>query len=51
MIGKEIMQPTGYRAFIPDIFPKEELFKISQKIQKKLSDAERLIGKLDGLAS
>ena len=51
MIGKYVQQPTGYRAFIPSAFPPKELFSFSHAIYKKLSEAERAIGRLDGLAS
>lgn len=51
MIGKYIKQPSWYTAFIPDSFPADEIFNFSTKIYQKLSEAERLLGKLDGLSS
>jgi Fic family protein len=51
MIGDFIKQPSGYTAFIPHSFPPEGIFEFSTKIYQKLSEAERLLGKLDGLSS
>jgi hypothetical protein len=42
------MQPTGYKAFVPDRFPPDGIFNFSIEVYKKLTEAERLIGKLDG---
>lgn len=47
-IGKKTKQPGGFSALIPNPFPPEELFDISQKILLKTAEADRLIGKLDG---
>lgn len=48
-IGKMVKQPTGYTCFIPDSFPTEELYEVSNELQTKAATAERLIGKLDGV--
>jgi Fic family protein len=48
-IGKEIRQPEGYIAFIPDVFPAPELLSFPPEILAKAAQAERLIGKLDGI--
>ena len=48
-ICKKVQQPTGYEASVPESFPKAELFEVPQKILLKAVEAERLIGKLDGI--
>ncbi len=48
-IGKYIQQPTGFKAFIPNAFPEKELLDFSAAIITKAAQAERLIGKLDGI--
>lgn len=48
-ICKKVKQPTGYIASIPESFPKAELFEVPQNILLKAVEAERLIGKLDGI--
>jgi Fic family protein len=49
MIGKNIRQPAGFKAFVPAPFPDKGLFKLSPEILKKESHAARLLGKLDGI--
>jgi len=49
MIGKNIKQPNGFKAFIPDPFPVKEFFSLSPQIIKKDAQASRLLGKLDGI--
>lgn len=49
MIGKYVKQSSGYKAFIPETFPPREFSTFSQEILKKATNAERLIGKLDGI--
>jgi Fic family protein len=48
-IGKFISQPGGFKAFIPDPFPPQEGFVLSQAVLKKDNQATRLLGKLDGI--
>lgn len=48
-ICKKVKQPTGYTASVPESFPKTELFEVPQNILLKAVEAERLIGKLDGI--
>ncbi len=48
-ICKKVSLPAGYTASIPDSFPKTELFAVPQNILLKAAEAERLIGKLDGI--
>lgn len=45
----EVKQATGYTASIPKSFPTNEFFDISQNIINKAAEAERLLGKLDGI--
>jgi len=48
-ICKKVEQSTGYTASVPESFPKAELFGVPQNILLKAVEAERLIGKLDGI--
>lgn len=48
-ICKKIQQPAGFMASTPLPFPVEDLFKIPQEILLKAVEAERLMGKLDGI--
>jgi Fic family protein len=49
--GKLIKQPTGYRAFHPTPLPPYPPLDLDAESQKLLSDADRSLGRLDGLAS
>lgn len=46
--GRYIMQPTGYRAFIPAPLPPEPPVVINDALQAILSRADRALGRLDG---
>ena len=48
-VCRKVKQPTGYTASIPVSFPPRELFVVPQKVLLKAVEAERLIGKLDGI--
>lgn len=48
-IGHIIKQPTGYKAFIPDNFPSEELITLNSKTQQLHAKANLMLGKLDGI--
>lgn len=48
-IGHYKLQPTGYKAFIPNLFPPKEPITFSAKVNLKHGEAMRLIGKLDGI--
>ncbi len=48
-IGKKILQPTGYMAFIPYKFPPAEQIVLSSKTQQLHAKAALMIGKLDGI--
>jgi len=48
-IGKLVKQAEGHLAFIPDVFPTEELLDFPAELVIKAATAERLIGKLDGI--
>lgn len=48
-ICKKVQQPTGYESSVPESFPKARLFVLPQNILLKAVEAERLIGKLDGI--
>ncbi len=49
MIGKNIRQTNGFKAFIPGAFPPKALFTYPSEVIKKDAHASRLIGKLDGI--
>ena len=49
LVGNNIQQPAGFKAFIPSVFPPDELLFASQKIQMKHSTAILALGKLDGV--
>jgi len=48
-IGRYIKQPSGYQAFIPDNFPPEAGFNLSDKLIRKATDATLAVGRLDGI--
>ncbi len=48
-IGKTVKQPKGFSAFIPNPFPPKGLFDLPQNILIKAAEADRLVGKLDGI--
>lgn len=48
-IGTFVKQPEGYTAFIPNPFPNAQLLDFEPAILIKAAEAERLIGKLDGI--
>jgi Fic family protein len=48
-IGKKVKQKEGFSAFIPNPFPPREIFNLPQEILLKTAEADRLIGKLDGI--
>lgn len=48
-IGKNIKQKEGYSAFAPVTFPPKGIFDLSQAILIKAAEADRLVGKLDGI--
>lgn len=46
-MGNYILQPTGYRAFIPAELPPKPSLKLEDELLMLLSDADRAIGRLD----
>ncbi len=48
-IGNHVKQLEGHSAFIPEPFPPLELLSFPPEIVLKAAEAERLIGKLDGI--
>ncbi|MGI0134058.1 MAG: Fic family protein [Candidatus Micrarchaeaceae archaeon] len=48
-IGKNIRQREGFSAFIPNPFPPQGLFMLPPDILIKAAEADRLVGKLDGI--
>jgi len=48
-IGKKIKHKDGLTAFVPNPFPTKGLFEVPQDILLKTAEADRLVGKLDGI--
>jgi hypothetical protein len=49
--GRFISQPEGYKAFIPAPLPPDPPIKLDEELTRLLSDADRCLGRLDGVAS
>jgi Fic family protein len=48
--GTFVKQPAGFRAFIPEPLPPDPPLKMDAEIIRLLSDADRALGRLDGIA-
>ncbi len=48
--GRYVKQPEGYKAFIPAPLPPSPAVKMDGALWQALSDADRVLGRLDGLA-
>lgn len=48
-ITNKVNQKEGFTAFIPTSFPPKNIFKIPLQLTLKAANADRLIGKLDGI--
>ncbi|MEX0910095.1 MAG: Fic family protein [Candidatus Paceibacterota bacterium] len=48
-IGKKIRQKEGFSALVLNPFPSKGIFDIPQNILLKTAEADRLVGKLDGI--
>jgi hypothetical protein len=46
--GRHVLQPTGYRAFIPAPLPPDPRLVLSGALQEALSAADYALGRLDG---
>ena len=49
--GRYVKQPTNYSAFIPAPLPPEPSIQMDAELTRLLSDADRALGRLDGVAS
>ncbi len=49
--GQFLPQPEGYRAFIPAPLPPDPPIRMDEELIRLLSDADRCLGRLDGVAS
>jgi len=49
--GKYIIQPGGYKAFIPVALPPIKPIKYSEKLRNILSEADRALSRLDGVVT
>lgn len=48
-IGQNILQKEGFTAFVPNAFPPKGVLELSQATLIKAAEADRLVGKLDGI--
>jgi Fic family protein len=48
-IGTKVKQKEGFAAFIPTSFPPKGIFDVPQELLMKAAEADRLVGKLDGI--
>jgi len=48
-IGRNIQQPSGFKAFVPNVFPPATEIKLPKSIVASHTEAVRLLGKLDGI--
>ena len=46
--GQYLVQTAGYRAFVPSRLPPEPPVRIDGQLQRRLSEADRALGRLDG---
>lgn len=49
--GKYIKQPSGYKAFLPAALPPNPPVSMDAELTRLLSDADRSLGRLDGIGS
>lgn len=49
--GRYVMQSTGYRAYIPKLLPPMPPIKYNGELRNLLSEADRALAKLDGIAT
>lgn len=49
--GNYIKQPSGYRAFVPAPLPPDPPVAMDAELTKRLSQADRALGRLDGIGS
>lgn len=50
LIGNNVSQPEGFKAFTPFPFPIQELLEVGQEMQIKHSEAIETLGRLDGIS-
>lgn len=46
--GRYVLQPAGYRAFVPAPLPPHPAVRVTESMQALLSAADRALGRLDG---
>jgi hypothetical protein len=46
--GRYVLQPAGYKAFLPAPLPPHPVIEVDAEMQHLLSDADRALGRLDG---
>jgi Fic family protein len=46
--GGYVTQPGGYRAFMPKLLPPDPPVRFATELHRRLSDADRALGRLDG---
>jgi Fic family protein len=50
-VGKFILQPAGYKAFIPNPLPPDPPINFDDELQSLLSKADRTLARLDGITT
>lgn len=50
IIGTNVQQPEGFKAFVPAKFPPDTLLQVDQPMQVKHSEAMITLGRLDGIS-
>lgn len=48
-MGSRVRQKEGFSAFVPAAFPPKGIFDLPQQLLIKAAEADRLVGKLDGI--
>jgi len=49
--GQYVKQPTGYKAFVPAPLPPNPPVQMDAQLTRLLSEADRSLGRLDGVAT
>ncbi len=50
-VGRFVLQPQGYKAFIPEPLPSRSPIKFDDELLNLLSEADRALARLDGIAT
>nr|WP_273040746.1 hypothetical protein [Thermodesulfovibrio thiophilus] len=50
-VGRFVLQPQGYKAFIPEPLPPKPPVKFDDELLNLLSEADRALARLDGIVT